>query len=434
MAEDGKFRVEKFNGQNFSLWKMQMEDYLYQKDLYLPLGGKTKMPTGMKDEEWNLLDRKALGTIRLCLAASVAFNISKETTTEGLMQTLSKLYEKPSASNKVFLMKRLFNMNMSEGGSVANHLNDFNTVTSQLSYVGVNFDDEVRALLFLCSLPESWNGLVMAISNSVSGSSTLKFDDVVGAILSEEMRRKSSGETSGNALSAESRGRKMERGKSSGYRSKSRKGRSKSRSGIVCWKCGKKGHLKKDCRSRKGKEGDAQQENNHEANVTGEVLQDALILSFENITDSWVVDSGASFHATPDKKYFHDYVQGDFGQVRLGDDKPCKIVGMGKVLVKQQNGNQWLLKEVRHVPDLKKNLISTGQLGSEGCVTTFTDKAWKVTKGALVIAKGEKVGTLYLCNGISNFVNALTSKGADATLWHHRLGHMSEKGMKILHS
>ena len=33
MAEDGKFRVEKFNGQNFSLWKMQMEDYLYQKDL-----------------------------------------------------------------------------------------------------------------------------------------------------------------------------------------------------------------------------------------------------------------------------------------------------------------------------------------------------------------------------------------------------------------
>ena len=67
-------------------------------------------------------------------------------------------------------------------------------------------------------------------------------------------------------------------------------------------------------------------------------------------------------------------------------------------------------------------------------MTIFTDKAWKVTKGALVIAKGEKVGTLYLCNGISNSVNALNSKGADATLWHHRLGHMSEKGMKILHS
>ena len=85
MAEDGKFRVEKFNGQNFPLWKMQMEDYLYQKDLYLPLSRKTRKPVAMTDAEWNILDRKALGTVRLCLAALVAFNISMETTAEGLM-------------------------------------------------------------------------------------------------------------------------------------------------------------------------------------------------------------------------------------------------------------------------------------------------------------------------------------------------------------
>ena len=33
-------------------------------------------------------------------------------------------------------------MKMSEGGYVTDHLNDFNTVTSQLSSIGVNFDDE----------------------------------------------------------------------------------------------------------------------------------------------------------------------------------------------------------------------------------------------------------------------------------------------------
>ena len=103
------------------------------------------------------------------------------------MDTLAKLYEKPSASNKVFLMKRLFNMNMLEGGSVADHLNEFNTVANQLSFVKVDFDDEVRDLLILFSLPESWNDLVMDVSNSISGSNTLKFDDVVGVILSEEM-------------------------------------------------------------------------------------------------------------------------------------------------------------------------------------------------------------------------------------------------------
>jgi hypothetical protein len=117
----------------------------------------------------------------------VAFNISKEKTTKELMDALDKLYEKASASNKVFLMKRLFNMKMSEGGFVVDHLNEFNTTTNQLSYVKVDFDDELRFLLILCSLPERWNGLVMDVSNSVSGSNTLKIVDVVGVILSEEM-------------------------------------------------------------------------------------------------------------------------------------------------------------------------------------------------------------------------------------------------------
>jgi hypothetical protein len=44
-------------------------------------------------------------------------------------------------------------MKMSEGASVADHLNDFNMVTNQLSFVKVEFYDEVRALLILCSLP-----------------------------------------------------------------------------------------------------------------------------------------------------------------------------------------------------------------------------------------------------------------------------------------
>jgi hypothetical protein len=102
MSEDGKFRVEKFNGQNYQLWKMQMEDYLYQKDLFLPLSGVAKKPVAMKDEEWEILDRKALGTIRLSLAASVAFNISKEKTTKDLMDALAKLYEKPSHRIRYF--------------------------------------------------------------------------------------------------------------------------------------------------------------------------------------------------------------------------------------------------------------------------------------------------------------------------------------------
>jgi hypothetical protein len=66
---------------------------------------------------------------------SVAFNILRENTMKELMDALAKLYEKPSASNKVFLMKILFNMKILEGGFVADHLNEFNTITNQLNYV-----------------------------------------------------------------------------------------------------------------------------------------------------------------------------------------------------------------------------------------------------------------------------------------------------------
>ena len=72
-----------------------MEDYLYQKDLFLPLGGKTKWSMTMKDEEWEILDRKELETIQLCLDLLVDLNISKEKTMEGVMRALSKIYENP---------------------------------------------------------------------------------------------------------------------------------------------------------------------------------------------------------------------------------------------------------------------------------------------------------------------------------------------------
>ena len=118
----------------------------------------------------------------------------------------------------------------------------------------MSFDDEVRDLLILCSLPESWNILVMVVINYVPCSNTLKFDDVVGVILSKEMQRKITGETSGNSLNMESRGRQRERGRSLGNCNKSRKGRSKSRlRKIEYWNYGKRGHMKKYCRAPKKK-------------------------------------------------------------------------------------------------------------------------------------------------------------------------------------
>ena len=66
---------------------------------------------------------------------------------------------------------------MVEGTPTAHHLNEFNTITNQLSSVEIDFDDEIRALIFLASLLNSWEAMRMAVSNSV-GKSKLKYDDI----------------------------------------------------------------------------------------------------------------------------------------------------------------------------------------------------------------------------------------------------------------
>ena len=120
--------IEKFDGTDFAYWRMQIEDYLYGRKLHLPLLGIK--PEAMKAEERALLDRQVLGVIRLTLSRFVAHNVVKEKTTADLMKALSGMYEKPSANNKVHIMKKLFNLKMAENASVAQHLNEFNTITN----------------------------------------------------------------------------------------------------------------------------------------------------------------------------------------------------------------------------------------------------------------------------------------------------------------
>ena len=72
--------------------------------------------------------------IWLTLEQNVAFNIVNEKTIADLMKALLNKYEKPSVSNKVYLMCWLFNLMMGEGELVIDHIK-FNVITTQLSLV-----------------------------------------------------------------------------------------------------------------------------------------------------------------------------------------------------------------------------------------------------------------------------------------------------------
>ena len=71
----------------------------------------------------------------------------------------------------------------------------------------------------------------------------------------------------------------------------------------------------------------------------------------------------------------------------LADGSALDVVDMGDVRILLPNVFVWLPEKVRHIPDLRRNLISVVQLDDEGHAILFVGSTWKVTKGARVLAR-----------------------------------------------
>ena len=161
-----------------------------------------------------------------------------------LWEKLGTLYQSKSLVNKFFLWKKLYNLRTKDRDLVTEHLNAFKTVVSQLSSVDIKIWYEDKCISLLCSLPHSCESLVIAIG---SNTTILNFDDIVLALLSNEMRQRNMEGQNGDTLSVWGRSQNRNKNKVSSGRSKSR-GRSKCPGKFVkvCWKCRKKGTTKRN--------------------------------------------------------------------------------------------------------------------------------------------------------------------------------------------
>lgn len=77
---------------------------------------------------------------------------------------------------------------------MVDHINEFNVIVTQLSFVKISFEDEIKGLILMPSLPESWDTAVAAISSS-RGSEKLKFDEIRDVVLSESICKREIGES-----------------------------------------------------------------------------------------------------------------------------------------------------------------------------------------------------------------------------------------------
>lgn len=243
-----------------------------------------------------------------------------------------------------------------------------------------------------------------AVVSNLVGSEKLEFNAVRDRILAEEVRKIDFYETPSSALNVETRGKGHDRNSNRNKgRSKSNYGRDQSKYGrtVKCWNCGKHGHIKRNCRAPKKKKDEDKED---EANAITEDIPDAFLLPVDSLIDSWVLNLGASFHPTAHREIMENYVAVNHRKIYLADGEHWYIVGLRDIRLKMSKVHIWKICKMRRVPKLMQNLISGGQLNGEGHSVTFSDGAWKVTKGAMVVARGHKTGTLYMTSSCKDMI------------------------------
>ena len=97
-------------------------------------------------------------------------------------------------------------------------------------------------------------------------------------------------------------------------------------------------------------------------------------------SENWILDSSYMFHMTPNRDLFSTYEPIHKGVVLMGNIASCKVAGIGTVRIRMFDGVVCTLGDVRHAPNLKRNLISLSTLDSKGYKYTGEGGVLKISK------------------------------------------------------
>ncbi|KAG8497386.1 hypothetical protein CXB51_008630 [Gossypium anomalum] len=382
----------------FALWQIKMQAVLAQMDLEDALLGIDKMPSTLIDEEKKRKDRKTLTQLHLYLSNEILQDVMKEKTAAALWKRLEQICMLKTLTSKLHMKQRLYAHRLEEGASLHEHLTVFKEILSNLEAMEVQYDKEDLGLVLLCSLPPSYSTFRDTILYS---RESLTVDEIYDSLTSyDKMKhlvvKPDSQRESFIAHGRQDRNVDNDRGKIQERNPCNKsKGRSKSSNrGKTCNFCKKKGHIKSECyklqnkikkeaTNQKGK----QQKNFSEANVIEDYSDGELLVASVNdskVSEKWILDSGYTFHMSPNLDWFTTYETGSEGVVLMENNASCKIADVGTIKVKMFDGVVRTLSDVRH-----------------GSTVT----------GDAVVAS-------------SSFSDDDITK-----LWHMRLGHMSENDM-----
>ena len=235
----------------------------------------------------------------------------------------------------------------------------------------------------------------------------------------------------------------------------------------TCFKCGKRGHKKSECWSKKNgkwctrckskthdtrerrsniEKNDAAKKAENQIEATGtENSEHTFAFKISDgssecgksvLNSNLLVDTGASSHIVSDPSKFVSFDKAFYASahiIELADGSKAKVVcgkGVAKVKLYDINGSPCVLNNALYVPSYKKDIFSVNAAVEEGGSISLDkqNKRFKSSDGATFNI--EQVGHLYYLNSISSSKN----NGSTLLEWHRILGHCNFSDIKKLES
>ena len=333
--------IEKLDGPNWPVWKLQMQAYLEARQLWSLCAGTETEPVAPAEGSGNAAVNaytKSLSAYQVRVARTKSILLQMICTSQvhviaqhrlrtsyDMWKELIDTFERPSLSNKLQLQTRLLDLKMEPGSSVDNYFKKLQDLTERLAALGAPVESDFQVALVLRGLPIEYDALRVAFVTK--GAVTMS--ELREALRTEEKRVNpdcgSVGASGTYMLSA--RGYSSSRGR--GKQNPRMRGPPGS-----CYGCGKMGHIHKNCPTNlyvqshmqsndstgkhmiKAAEYVCDEDDDLNDNVPDDTnaSTDAMFTVLYGVhetsvsPDVWIIDSGATKHMSPCRSLFTDYV------------------------------------------------------------------------------------------------------------------------------
>ena len=185
------YSVELLSATNFTTWKYRVQLILKSRRLwkYVDDTVPAPVPTASAKEwsEWQEGDQQALAQIALTVSNTVIGHIRNAVTSREAWVKVCSVYEQKGLAAKVFLRRKLLNLKLAGGTRMQDHINTVRDLSEQLTAIGSPIGDGDLAITLLCSLPESYDFITIALESRPPEEVT--FDVVSARLLAEELRQ-----------------------------------------------------------------------------------------------------------------------------------------------------------------------------------------------------------------------------------------------------